>query len=186
MNQDGDLAQLIISDKEFNRLFRKTVESTIESGKQACGVYMTFYIHGYHIKNDERAIMPVLFADWPPPGVVTKAEALLGVMSMFRERLPGYVPAAIMHVSEAWVAAADGPVGKEWHAEEQPNRREILLVSGATFDMRIRDEFYEMVRDDKEQLVDFKLDPAMKGFQNNLVQELYKAFARLGPSEPQA
>lgn len=153
------IGQKYLADDEFNTIFENGQRILEEEGE--AGVTMFFMLHGYNPETEKRCVMPVMFADWPPPEEIDGVEfgkrgALFGIGATFTDKFPGYMLVAIMHVSEAWMVQRDKDSPEEdKHVapSKSPDKIEIGFVHAVSLDRRVSYRYNKLIRDEAGKFV---------------------------------
>jgi hypothetical protein len=97
--------QRYITDDRLRELFEIDKKHVQENTHD--GLAMLFGLYGHNVETNEWTMMPVMFADWPPPEPLTKEQAMIGIGAQFVDTNPGFVLVAVSHMSEMWLVKQD-------------------------------------------------------------------------------
>jgi hypothetical protein len=134
------------------------------------GIHTNMYtVHGSlrnadPTRKDQKVMMPIGFTDWPPPAVIDGKPfgvdgAMQALATMWTKAYPDHTPAAMSHISEAWMARGglkDKPKG--WTPSQDPGRVEVVIVATSTIDQRISHSYRPIIRNKADKVTSLGKD----------------------------
>lgn len=160
------LGQKFLSDAELAEQFQSALETAKQNMERDGYVTMVFLAHLRHRETDEWILIPIMFADWPPPDG-KKYEVMFGLGAKLAQENPDYMLMNVVQIAEAWMA--------QYHEEdvdpnspymrkgiptpsEKDDRVECVIVDACSMDQRKSSAFLPFDRDADDNFKDWRED----------------------------
>jgi len=158
--------QKYLTNEKFAELFEEGQKIIENETQEEISMFFMLYGRSYNSGEEKWTVMPVMFADWPPPEEIDghkfgKSGAMKAVGASFADKFPDYMLVCITHISEAWMVERPKDSTDDMAPSEDPNRIEVAFVHALSMDRRtswrsnkiLRDEAgnrtgYEVLRED--------------------------------------